>query len=97
MIADAYQHDIDLVVIGDVRDVGKKSGVAGVINGWAIANGDDQSGWGPRVNRRRFSSFCTRRSVPCRDKTNIHIPADADLRCPPKMSSRVAIPPVSPA
>src|SRR5439155_25410311 len=45
MIADAYQHDIDLVIIGDARDVGEARRVAGARNGWAVANGDHESAW----------------------------------------------------
>src|SRR5438045_7489121 len=73
MIADAYQHDIDPVVISDARNVGKESGVAGVIKGWAIANADDQSARVSRINRRRNFVLCHARSMPRRHKTNHRI------------------------
>src|SRR6266480_5899753 len=73
MIADAYQHDIDLVVIGDTRDVGKECCVAGVINGWTVANGEDESARVPCVNWWRHLVLYHARSMPCRHKTNRRI------------------------
>src|SRR5262249_61778404 len=70
MIADANEHDVDLIVIGDACDVGKKSGIAGMINGWTVANADDETSWHARGNRRGIFVFSHGRSMPRGNKTN---------------------------
>src|SRR5207248_7470436 len=54
-------------------DVGKECCVAGVINGWTVANGEDESAGVPCVNWWRHLVLHHARSVPCRHKTNRRI------------------------
>ena len=73
MVADAHQHDVDLVVIGNARDVGKKTSIAGMIDRWSVLDGNDEAGRHTRGNRRRIFVFAHGRSVQGRNKTNLQL------------------------
>jgi len=73
MIADANQHDVDLVVIGNARDVGKKSGIAGVINRRSVANANDKPCRHAGGDCRRIFIFLHSRPVPRRNKASRHL------------------------
>src|SRR5256885_12196491 len=72
MIADANQHDVDLVVIGNARDIGKKSSVAGVIDRRSITEANDKSGWSARADWRRIFILLHGGPMPRRNKANRH-------------------------
>ena len=72
MIADTNQHDIDLIVIGNARDIGKKSSVAGVIDCRAVAKANDKSGRSARVDWCRIFILLHGGSMPRRNKANRH-------------------------
>ena len=76
MVADANQHDVDLVMIGNARDVGKKPSVAGMVDGRAVANRDNQPGRHPGRDWRRIIIFARRRPVQGRNKTNLQLAAE---------------------
>jgi len=64
MIANAYQHDIDLVISRYRRHIGKQIRVSRVIKGWPAADRNDQSARVSAIMRQRIFVFLYSSAVP---------------------------------